>query len=507
MSEPALLEMKAISKRFPGVLALNQVYFDVRPGEVHALVGENGAGKSTLMNILGGVYPADDGEIQLQGRRLELRNPMDAIRAGISVVYQELMLAEHLSAAENVMLHQEPRRWGLLIDQQAMRSVAQETVDQLGVAIDVRRTVGNLSIANRQIIEIARALHRHLSILVLDEPSAVLGKSDMDVLFAVIRRLKSQGIPVVYISHRLDEIFEIADRVTVLKDGAVVGTRPTSELDEDLLVSMMIGRSLEASGAAQRQPGEVVLRVQGLRKAGVLHDVSFDVHEREIVGLAGLVGSKRTDLARIIFGAEQPDDGRIYLGGRPVRFRSPREGVAHGLALLPEDRKAMGLLLNRPVRENISISSLADFVYLMMLRLRKEDRFVRDLIKRLNIHTTGPGQTVRDLSGGNQQKVVLARWLGKTSRLFIFDEPTRGVDVGGKREIHRLMEGLAERGAAILMISSELPEILSLSDRIVVMRNGAIVGRFVRAEATEELIMQAVIKGESNNVNAPNAQH
>jgi ABC-type sugar transport system ATPase subunit len=505
MSEPAFLEMTGISKRFPGVLALNQVSFDVMPGEVHALVGENGAGKSTLMNILGGVYPADEGQIHLQGRRLELRSPMDAIRAGISVVYQELMLAQHLSAAENVMLHQEPRRWGFLIDKKAMRSAAQETVDQLGVAIDVRQTVGSLSIASRQIIEIARALHRNLSILVLDEPSAVLGKSDMDVLFAVIRRLKSQRIPVVYISHRLDEVFEIADRVTILKDGAVVGTRPTSELDEDQLVGMMIGRSLDASRATRRQPGEVVLRVEGLRKSGVLHDISFDVHEHEIVGLAGLVGSKRTDLARMIFGAEQPDDGRIYLGGKPVRFRSPREGVAHGLALLPEDRKTMGLLLNRPVRENISISNLAELLFLMILRLRKEDRFVRELIKGLNIHTTGPGQIVRNLSGGNQQKVVLARWLGRTSRLFIFDEPTRGVDVGGKREIHKLIEGLAERGAAILMISSELPEILGLSDRILVMRNGAIVGRFVRAEATEEVVMQAVIKGESNDVNAGNA--
>jgi ribose transport system ATP-binding protein len=500
MGDAPLLEMKGNTKRFPGVLALDRVDFSVQAGEVHALIGENGAGKSTLMKILGGAYTADSGQIVFGGQPLEIHSPSDAIRSGINVVYQELMLAPHLSAAENILLGQQPRRSGIIIDWPAMQARAREVIDLLGVELDIRRPVRTLSVAQQQVVEIARALQRKSRLLVLDEPSAVLGKQNMDMLYGVIRRLKAQGIAVVYISHRLEEIFQIADRVTVLKDGALVGSRPVRAVTTDDLVHMMIGRQLSSVyPVSQREVGEPVLRVEGLSKADAFQDVTFEVCSGEIVGIAGLVGSGRTELARVIFGADPADSGHIHLRGRLVAFRSPREALRAGIGLLPEDRKAHGLFLNRPVRENITISSLDRYQELTLLNLRREEKSARDLIKSLGIRTTGLAQLARNLSGGNQQKVVLAKWMGTHSHLLIFDEPTRGVDVGAKMEIYRLMDQLAVEGAAIIMISSELPELLGMSDRILVMRHGQITGRFLRQEATEEAVMQAALVGGNHS--------
>ena len=492
-----LLAMRGITKRFPGVLALNTVDFDVVSGEVHGLVGENGAGKSTLMKILAGAYTADAGEISIDGSPVHFRNPRDAIAAGINVVYQELMLAQHLSAAENIMLGSSQIRRGPVISWALMRTRAQEIMDLLGVSLDLDKPVRFLSVAQRQLVEIARAFQRQSRLLVLDEPSAVLGRDNMETLFEAIRRLRDQGIAIVYISHRLEEIFQIADRVTVLKDGALVGTHPVHELDQNRLVSMMIGRQLADIFPPGRTAfGNEVLRVEELSKSGRYTDVSFGVRAGEIVGIAGLVGSGRTDVARAIFGADKPDSGRIFVNGTVIHLRSPQDALRRGIGLLPEDRKTQGLLLNRSVRENMTISNLREYTRAGVLMMGKEERAVTGLIKSLGIRTTGVHQLVRNLSGGNQQKVVLSRWLAAKSRLLIIDEPTRGVDVGAKLEIYRLMNELAARGDAILMISSEIPEILGMSDRILAMRNGRIVGEFQRDQATEELVMQAALVGE-----------
>lgn len=500
MGETPLLEMRGITKRFPGVLALDNVDFTVMPGEVHALVGENGAGKSTLMKILGGAYTADSGEIYLNGELIHLHSPSDAIHKGLNVVHQELVLAPHLSAAENIFLGQQPRRNGFMIDWKTMRTKAQEVIDALGVDIDVGRSVRSLSVAQQQIVEIARALQRNSQLLVLDEPSAVLGKHDIEMLYMVIWKLKSQGISIVYISHRLEEIFIVADRVTVLKDGKVVGTKPTRELDNATLLQMMIGqKALNVYKHSQRKFGKPVLRVEGLSRAGAFENVSFEVREGEILGIAGLVGSGRTEVARAIAGADKPDRGNIYLYGKPVKIRSPRHALAYGIGLLPEDRKTQGLFLNRPLFENVTISSLDDYQNFLLLNLQKEGKAVRHHMRDLDIRATGPNQLVSNLSGGNKQKVIMARWLGARSKVLIFDEPTRGIDVGAKFDIYRLMDELAAKGTAIIMISSELPEVMGMSDHILVMWRGRVSGYFTREESTEEKVLEAALLGDNHH--------
>jgi ABC-type sugar transport system ATPase subunit len=410
------------------------------------------------------------------------------------------MLLPHLSVAENILMGQQPRKLGSIIDWSGMRARARNILHLLDIQIDVDRRVQTLSVAQQQMVEIARALQRKSRLLVLDEPSAVFGKQNMEMLYRVIRRLKEQGIAVVYISHRLDEIFEIADRVTVLKDGVRVGTQPVSEVSQDTLVRMMIGRQLSSVyPVSQRIPGQPVLQVEGLTRTGAYENISFEVRENEILGVAGLVGSGRTDLVRTIFGADKPERGQLRLRGEPVEVRSPRDALSNGIGLLPEDRKAQGLLLNRPLRENVTIASLGNYLKLFILNTRAEETAIQQLINSLSIRTTGMGQLTQNLSGGNQQKVVLAKWLATRSRLLIFDEPTRGVDVGAKMEIYRLMDQLAVEGAAIIMVSSEMPEILGMSDRILVMRHGQITGHFSRDEATEEAVMHAALVGGSNN--------
>lgn len=500
MEQVPLLEMKGITKRFPGVLALNAVDFTVMPGEVHALVGENGAGKSTLMKILGGACTADSGEIWLNGKRHFLHTPKDAIDHGINVVHQELILAPHLSAAENILMGRYPLRNSLMVDWNKLRQTAQEVVDGLGVTINVSKPIRSLTIAQQQIIEIARALQRKSRILVLDEPSAVLGKRDIEMLYSVIRRLKSQGISVVYISHRLEEIFLISDRVTVLKDGSLVGTRQTSELDSSQLLQMMIGRQIENMfNWVDRKLGEVALRIEGFSRKGVFENISFEVRNGEILGIAGLVGSGRTEVVRAIAGADRPDHGLLYINKNPVRIRSPRQALTYGIGLLPEDRKTQGLFLNRSLGENISISSLKDYLEFIYLNLAKERKAIFQYIKALDIRATGPNQLAANLSGGNKQKAIIARWLGAKSKILIFDEPTRGIDVGAKMEIYHLMDKLASAGVAIIMVSSEILEVLGMSDTILVMWRGKSAGYFSRADATEEKVLEAALLGGNHH--------
>jgi ribose transport system ATP-binding protein len=492
--------MKAITKRYPGVLALDQVNFSVRAGEVHALLGENGAGKSTLMKILGGADRADHGEIFLNGKRMEIHSPRDGIGAGLNVVYQELVLAPHLTVAENILMGQLPIRNGIIVDWKKNQNRAKEVLGQLGVELDVSRTVRSLPVAQQQLVEIARALQRQSQILVLDEPSAVLGKHDIELLYQVIRRLKARGISVVYISHRLEEIFIIADRVTVLKDGKTVGTRLTSELDERTLVQMMIGRNLgNVFKSSRRETGAEVLRVEGLSSQGKFQDINFSLRSGEILGIAGLVGSGRTEVIRVIDGADRPSQGQVFIDGKRVRFKSPRDALSGGIGLLPEDRNREGLFLKRPLFENITISSLDQFKWLSFINLQKEVNQAKSLIRDIGIRTPSARQLAANLSGGNKQKVVLARWLGARCRVLIFDEPTRGVDVGAKVEIYRLMNELASQGVAIIMVSSEIPEVLGMSDTILVMWRGMLAATFTREEATREKILQAALLGRNNH--------
>jgi ribose transport system ATP-binding protein len=500
MEEIPMLEMKGITKRFPGVLALDSVDFSVNKSEVHALVGENGAGKSTLMKILGGAYQADEGAILLQGESINIQNPSDGIDAGINVVYQELVLAPHLSAAENIMMGQQPRRGRLSVDWGETYARSQEVLEQIGIELDIRKRVKDLSVVQQQIVEIARALQRQSRILVLDEPSAVLGKHDIELLYAVINRLKARGISIVYISHRLEEIFLIADRVTVLKDGRIVATKQTEEMTEEDLVQLMIGHEIEnVFRRTSRQFGNETLRVTGLSRQGRFEDINFTVREGEILGIAGLVGSGRTDIARVVAGVEKPDSGSIQIYGKQVNLKSSSDALRYGIGLLPEDRNKQGLFLKRPIFENVTISSLFQYTRVGTINLAKETKQVQALAREIGIVSTGIGQSVTNLSGGNRQKVVLARWLGAQSKLLIFDEPTRGVDVGAKVEIYRLMNALAAEGVAIIMISSEMQEILGMADNIIVLWRGTIATQLTKEEATREKLLQAALIGANNN--------
>ncbi len=500
MEEIPMLEMKGITKRFPGVLALDNVDFSANGGEVHALVGENGAGKSTLMKILGGAYQADEGVVLLNGERINIQNPKDGIDAGINVVYQELVLAPHLSAAENIMMGQQPRRGKLSVDWSQTFARSQEVLEQIGIELDIRKKVKDLSVVQQQIVEIARALQRQSRILVLDEPSAVLGKHDIELLYAVINRLKARGISIIYISHRLEEIFLISDKVTVLKDGRVVDTNQTAELTEEDLVQLMIGHEIEdVFRRSSRQFGNETLRVVGLSRQGKFEDINFTVHEGEILGIAGLVGSGRTDVARVVAGVEKPNSGSIYIYGKEVNLKSSSEALGYGIGLLPEDRNKQGLFLKRPIFENVTISSLFQYTRMGTINLSQENKQVQALANDIGISSTGIDQSVRNLSGGNRQKVVLARWLGAQSKLLIFDEPTRGVDVGAKVEIYRLMNELAAKGVAIIMVSSEIQEILGMADNIIVLWRGTIAAQFTKEEATREKLLQAALIGANNN--------
>ncbi len=492
MDDSDFLVMRGIRKSFDGTQALKGVDFSARRGEVHAIVGENGAGKSTLMKILAGALRRDAGEILLDGQPVVLRSPFHAHQLGIRAVYQEFSLVRHLSITENILLGQMPvRRVKWMVDWTRAHSLAQEKLAEMGfTGLDVRTLVSNLSVSHQQMVEIAKAAVTRPRIWILDEPSAVLSQEELKRLFDLIRKLKEGSSLVLYISHRLDEVFKIADRITVLKDGELIGTVRPEETDENQLIKMMVGRTLgEFYPKRLNQPGDEILTVRGLTRPGSFSDVSFSLHSGEILGLFGLVGSGRTQVARCIFGADRFTTGEICLNGVDIRPASPHAAVQAGIALLTEDRKRDGLIMSCSIRDNASLPIMDQISRWGVLNSGRRDALIQQEVRELSVHPANIRRLVRQLSGGNQQKVVLAKWLLSQARVLILDEPTRGVDVATKVEIYRIISGLAEQGVGILIISSELPEILGMSDRAIVMREGRLVGEFDTAQASEETLL------------------
>lgn len=489
-----LLFLKCLSKRYPGVVALDEVSFELRRGEVHCLVGENGAGKSTLIKVLAGAEKPDAGEIWVHGEPRHFANPAAAMAAGIGVIYQDFKLVPALSVAENILLGQQPRRSNgksPFIDWKKLRVEAGALLAQLGVDLPLQQPVSRLSVAQRQMVEIAKALHHRARIIAMDEPSATLTDKELEHLFVLIKRLTADSVGVIYISHRLEEIFEIGNRLTVLRDGKQVTTTEVASTTRQQLVQWMVGRELkdEMIPAREKQPSRPeVLRVENLGRDWV-HGVNFSVNAGEIFGFAGLVGSGRTEVARMIFGADRKQTGKIFLDGEAINPRSPAEAIRLGIGLLTEDRNQQGLIMGLSVQENIVLSSYDQLRAGWKINWRRVKEISQAHVERLSIRTPSLGQKVANLSGGNRQKVVLARWLTTNCRVLIFDEPTWGVDVGVKREIHQLIRNLAAEGRAIIVISSDLPEVMSLADRLGVMWEGQLVGTLAREEATQEKVM------------------
>jgi ribose transport system ATP-binding protein len=495
-----MVEMRNISKSFGGVRALREVTLLCRGGEVHTVVGQNGAGKSTLMNILSGVYQADSGEILLDGRRVRFSAPNEAQRAGISIIHQELNLLPDLSVAANVFMGRESRgRFGLLDSREQVRK-AHEVLARLGVSIDPSERVGSLSIAQQQMVEIAKALSLNARVVIMDEPSATLGTAELERLFEVVSALKAHGVAVIYISHRLAEVFQIADWVTIFRDGVVVDSRAIGDIDRTTLVRLLIGSSTFTEQFPPRgaSAGAEVLRIEHMSSAPVLRDITVSVSRGEIVGLAGLMGSGRTELAQTVFGVRRHESGSVLIDGKPVRARRPSSAIRRGVGYLPESRKEEGLVMGLSVAHNSALASLGKRQRLGFIARAVERAAISQTVKSLNVITPSLSQEVERLSGGNQQKVVIAKWLICGPRLIIFDEPTRGVDVGSKVEIWRLMRDLANAGTAILMISSELPEIIGMSDRVLVMHKGTIAGELSGDQASEEAILTLASFGKKH---------
>jgi ABC-type sugar transport system ATPase subunit len=490
-----LLELHHISKSFPGVQALDDVSFDVRPGEIHCLLGENGAGKSTLIKVASGVYQPDSGEIIVQGETVRFGSPRDAQTHGIATIYQELLLYPELSVAENIFMGHAPRTRLGAVDWPQMRRKALEILASLNIYdMDVNRKVGSLTVGNRQRVEIAKALSMNARVLIMDEPTAAITEADVKRLFETINLLRERQVGIVYISHRLHEVFVIGDRVTVLRDGRYIATKPVAETSEDDLVNMMVGRIIDnLFPKLEVKIGEVVLEVRNLSRRRHFENVSFQLRAGEIVGMAGLVGSGRSEVAQAIFGFAPAQSGTIRINGQESVIRSPGQAMRQGIAYVPEDRGTQGLIRPMELRENTSLTVLRTLSRATFINRRKEMRLAQETIDKLSIRAYSPRQIAGKLSGGNQQKVVVGKWLATSPRVLIVDEPTRGIDVGAKAEMHRLISELAQRGLAILMISSELPEITGMSDRVLVMREGRIVAEFCREEATQENIGMAMM--------------
>ena len=490
-SEAPLLRMHGIQKSFPGVKALKGVDLSLHTGEVLALLGENGAGKSTLIKILGGAHQPDKGTIEIDGQPAAVSTPQASRAAGIGIIYQEFNLIPHLSARENIFLGQEPGRISF-IPKRDESAKARALFEQIGVDVPVETECRQLSVAQQQIVEIAKTLAQDAHIIVMDEPSAALSPRETKGLFKVIEELKSHGIGIIYISHRLDEIFEVADRVTILRDGENIDTQPIDNLTRERMIELMVGRSLEKEFPRRDATlGQARLEVANLQRGSKVHDVSFDIRAGEVLGLTGLVGAGRTETARLLFGADRPEKGVIRLDGNPLKIKSPRDAIRQGICLLTEDRKAQGLVLGQTVRENFGLPNLRHFASGGFIRQSEEAEAFSGYVDQIQIKVTGSEQVAGTLSGGNQQKVVLAKWLQRNAEVIIFDEPTRGIDVGAKYEIYQLINQLAKQGKAVLMISSELPEILGMSDRIIVMNEGRITGEITDVpSATQEDVMR-----------------
>ena len=487
-----VLELKNIAKRFGGVEVLHGVSFGLRPGEVHALLGENGAGKSTLIKVISGIHQPDGGEIYLNDKRVHFDDPLQARQAGIAAIYQELSLCLDLNVAENIFLGRQPTRLGGRIDWHKLYQEANRLLTSLGVHLDLRTRARNLSIAQMQSVEIARAFSLNARILIMDEPTSSLTLSEVADLFALVRRLRDEGTAIIFISHRLEELFEVADRVTVLRDGSYVDTRLVKDVSRDELVRLMVGRTISNLFPKQDvKAGEIALKVDHLTHTGIFEDISFELRRGEILGMAGLVGAGRTDVARAIFGVVPPTSGTIQVEGRQVEITSPQQAISLGLAYVPEDRQLHGLIPAMNITANITLPILKEYARRGWLQDKAERSAAFSAARQMEVRANSIWQFARTLSGGNQQKVVLAKWLSTKPRILILDEPTRGIDVGTKAAVHALMSNLAAEGIAILMISSELPEVLGMSDRILVMHEGHMTGHFSRAEATQEKIISA----------------
>jgi ribose transport system ATP-binding protein len=488
-----LVSMEGIEKSFPGVHALSQARFDLRPGEVHALVGENGAGKSTLMKVLAGIYSRDAGRILYQGQEVEIPSPRAAQLLGISMIHQELNLMPHLTLAQNVYIGREPRQGArFMLDERKLNADTQALFDAMHLKLDPRTRAADLTVAKQQMVEIAKALSFNSQVLIMDEPTAALTEAEIEDLFRIIRDLRAQGVGIVYISHRLEELKQISDRITVMRDGHTVDTADAGAVNIEWIIGKMVGRTIYESAPEIHEGAEqpVVLEVRGLNRGSALKDVNFRLRKGEILGFAGLMGAGRTEVARAVFGADHVDSGEIYVGGKQVQIRSPRDAVAHGIGYLSEDRKRYGLALGMDVESNIVLAAFRRFLgALGVVKSNKTEVTAQRYVDALAIKTPGLQQRVKNLSGGNQQKVVIGKWLTADTDVLIFDEPTRGIDVGAKSEIYRLLNDLAAQGKSIIMISSELPEILRMSHRIVVMCEGRITGELSAAEATQERIM------------------
>ena len=485
-----ILSMEHIDKVFPGVKALSDVSLEVRRGEVHALMGENGAGKSTLMKVLYGIYPCDGGTITFDGTTVGTHTQHEALHMGIAMIHQEISLATNMSVAENIWVGRTPMTKLGLVDFKKLYAMTQEILDDVGLDIDPKVKVRDLSVAQMQMVEVARAVSYNAKLIIMDEPTSSLSKKEIQVLYRIIRTLKSRQVSVIIITHKIDEVFEISDRITVLRDGHRTGDADIHSITEDDLIRMMVGRELtEMFPKQESEIGEVLLEVEHLSSAGVFEDVSFCVHRGEILGVSGLIGAGRTEIMKAVFGIDKKDSGTIRIGGEPVNIRSPRDAIAHGIAMVTEDRKMEGLSLVRSSKENMTIVNLNEYSRGGIVNSKAELSDVEKMIRMLAIKLSSPKQVVNSLSGGNQQKVIIAKWLLKKPKILIIDEPTRGIDVGAKSEIHRIISSLACQGMAVILVSSELPEILGMSDRVIVIHEGHLKGELTRQEATQEKIM------------------
>lgn len=493
-----VLSMVNIDKQFAGVHALKGVNFDLYPGEVHALVGENGAGKSTMMKTLTGIYQKDSGEIYFQSNLINPKNPKEALALGIGIIHQELNMMEHLTVAQNIFIGRESTsKSGFFLDEKALNKRAHELFGRLNMDIDATELLGNLTIGKQQMVEIAKAVSHDLKVLILDEPSAALTETEINDLFIIMRDLSCKDVAMIYISHRMDEINRITDRVTVLRDGEYVGTRDTADVTKDEIINMMVGRVIYEDPKTQSNvapDAETVLKVENLNAGKMVQNVTFELKKGEILGFAGLMGAGRTETARALFGADERDSGTITINGEVVEIKSPMEAVSHGIGYLSEDRKRFGVAVDLSVTENAIMASYDDYETGFLVHSKKIAKITEDFVKKLRVKTPSLDQLLKNLSGGNQQKVVIAKWLIKDSEILIFDEPTRGIDVGAKSEIYTLMNELVKEGKSIIMISSELTEILRMSDRVVVMCEGKITGELDIKDANQEEIMKYATK-------------
>jgi ABC-type sugar transport system ATPase subunit len=497
LNHDIVLKAINISKSFPGVQALKDVSIDIIQGEVYAILGENGAGKSTLIKILGGIYRTDSGEIEINGKQVKINNVQDAERNGIAVIHQELCLALNISVAENVFLGREPVHYRTkFIQFNKMYSEAQKIMEDVGLKVNSKAIVNDLSIAQRQMVAIARVLSRKSNIIIMDEPTSSLTSNEVNSLFKIIKTLKEKGVSIIYITHKLDELYEIADRVTVLRDGEYIGTKNVAETKNEELIHMMIGREpKQLYKFAKRKHGEKILQVQKLSTGTFLKDISFDLSQYEILGFAGLVGAGRTETVRAIFGIDPISSGKIFLEGKQVKIKKPKDAIDLGVVLVPENRKEHGLFLGNEVGYNITISILKELISYLKVYKEKENNIIDKYIKKLNIKTPTHKKKVIELSGGNQQKVVIAKWLCARPKILILDEPTRGIDIGAKVEIYELIEQLSKEGVGIIIISSELQEIINISTRVVVMHEGKVAGILEGEDITQNRIMQYATGG------------